>query len=416
MANVKHNLLSAAKVKNLTTPGTHADGDGLTLRVSDTGAKSWVMRLTIDGSRRNVGLGAYPLVGLGGARKLAAEHRRTVLDGGNPVEAKKAATEDRKAKAAIPTFADVATTVIDMRRPTWSSARHAKQWVESLTNHAFPIIGRKRIDEITTADTMMVLTPIWVKAETATRVRQRMETVFDFAVVQGWRSDNPASSALTKALPRRPRVKAHHPALAYTDIPATVAAIRESNARPATRLGFELLILTAARAGEVVGATWSEINLDTRTWELPGERMKARRPHRVPLSDRAVAILEEARERFGDDGLLFPSNRKQGPLSNESFRMLTNRLGIEAVPHGFRSSFRDWLGECTSASWAIAEACLAHASAERASLGYARSDHFEQRRELMENWGAFCAGAISMLTLGDGLPNGGGARLENRNV
>ena len=390
MANVKHNLLSAAKVKNLTAPGTYTDGDGLTLRIADTGARSWVMRLTVDGKRRNVGLGGYPSVGLGEARRLASEHRRAVLDGKNPVEDKKAATEQRKARAAIPTFADVATTVIDMRRPTWSSERHAKQWVESLTNHAFPIIGRKRVDEITTADTMMVLTPIWVaKAETATRVRQRMETVFDFAIVEGWRADNPASSALTKALPRRPRVKAHHPALAYNDVPAAVAAIRESNARPATKLAFEFLILTAARAGEVVGATWCEIDLEARTWVIPATRMKAKREHRVAISDRAVAILEEARERFGDDDLLFPSNRKQGALSNEAFRVLLGRLEIPAVPHGFRSSFRDWLAECTGASWAVAESALAHASSERASIGYHRTDYLEQRRELMEAWADF---------------------------
>ena len=240
MANVKHNLLNAAKVKNLTDPGTYTDGDGLTLRVSDTGAKSWVMRLTVDGKRRNVGLGAYPLVGLAEARRLAAEHRRTVLDGGDPVEDKKAARDAADALAAIPTFAKVAATVIEMRRPTWSSERHAKQWTESLANHAYPLIGGKRIDEITTADTLAVLMPIWTdKAETATRVRQRMESVFDFAIAKRWRADNPANGALQKALPRRPRVKAHHPALAFTDVPAAVAAIRESNARPATRLGFE---------------------------------------------------------------------------------------------------------------------------------------------------------------------------------
>ena len=221
-----------------------------------------------------------------------------------------------------------------------------------------------------------------------------METVFDFAVVQGWRSDNPASSALTKALPRRPRVKAHHPALAYTDIPAAVAAIRESNARPATRLGFELLILTAARAGEVVGATWSEIRSGHPNMGVC--LVNANEGEAVLTESRCLTERWRSWRKHGNasatTGLLFPSNRKQGPLSNESFRMLTNRLGIKGVPHGFRSSFRDWLGECTSASWAIAEACLAHASAERASLGYARSDHFEQRRELMENWGAFCAG------------------------
>ena len=390
MANVRHNLLSAAKVKAIAEPGVFTDGEGLTLRVSKTGSKQWVQRITIDGKQRNIGLGGYPNIGLAEARNLTQENIRAVREGRDPVEDKKSALEDRKALAAIPTFRDVAATVIELRRPTWSSDRHAKQWTESLTNHAFPNIGGKQVHEVTTADVMAVLTPIWTqKAETATRVRQRMETVFDFAIAQRWRTDNPASGAIAKALPRRSRLKQHHLALPYADVPAAVAAIRESNARPATRLGFEFLILTAARAGEVAGATWGEIDLDARVWEIPAVRMKARRAHRVPLSDQAVAVLEEARERFGGEGLLFPSNRKQGPLSNEAFRVLLSRLEIPAVPHGFRSSFRDWLAECTSASWAVAESALAHSSSDRASLGYHRTDYLDQRKPLMERWAAY---------------------------
>ena len=253
--------------------------------------------------------------------------------------------------------------VIELRRPTWSSERHSKQWTESLTLHAFPIIGDKSIDSISTGDVLDILEPIWtVKAETATRLKQRIKVVMDYAVAREWRPENPSNGALDAALTRRPRIKAHHPALPYVDVPAAVAAVRESNARPATRLGFEFLILTGARAGEVVGATWGEIDLEARTWTIPAARMKAKKEHRVPLSDRAVAILEAARDCFGSDGLLFPSNRKHGSLSNESFRMLTNRLGIDAVPHGFRSSFRDWMAECTGASWAVAESALAHSS------------------------------------------------------
>ena len=345
--NTKHNVLSAAQVKHLTEPGTFTDGGGLTLRVANTGGKSWVMRVTTNGVRHNVGLGGYPVVGLAEARELAEVTRRQVRNG-DAVEKPSRATKPKV--ATIPTFQKVAETVIKRRLPTWTSERHAKQWVESLTNHAFPFIGDKRIDSITTGDVLDILEPIWtVKAETATRLKQRIKVVFDYAVAREWRVDNPANGALDAALTRRPRVKAHHPALAYSDVPAAVAAIRNSNARPATRLGFEFLILTAARAGEVVGATWSEIDLEAKTWTIPASRMKARRDYRVPLSGRAIAILEDARNRFGDDGLLFPSNRKQGPLSNESFRMLTNRLGIDAVPHGFRSSFRDFLAERTGA-------------------------------------------------------------------
>ena len=394
MANVKHHLLTAAKVKNLTKLGTYADGDGLTLRVADTGGKSWVMRVTVDGQRRNVGLGGYPVVGLAEARELAESKRRAIREGRDPIEDRRAALLAAATLAAIPTFREVTETVIERRRPTWSSDRHAKQWTESLTLHAFPVVGHKRIDAISTGDVLDILEPIWtVKAETATRLKQRIKVVMDYAVAREWRADNPANGALDAVLTRRPRMKAHHPALPYADVPAAVAAIRDSNARPATRLGFEFLILTAARAGEVVGATWQEIDLEARTWTIPAARMKARKEHRVPLSDRAVAILEAARDHFGGDGLIFPSNRKMGALSSEAFRVLLSRLEIPAVPHGFRSSFRDWMAECTGASWAIAESALAHHSGERASLGYHRTDYLAQRIPIMQEWADFVVGS-----------------------
>ena len=392
MPAVKSRALSAAMVKNVTQPGTYTDGGGLTLRVAPTGGKRWVLRVTIDGKQRNIGLGGYPKVSLAEARQAAQDTQQAIRNGTDPVAEREASKAAARAKAAIPTFQEVAEQVIALRAPTWSSARHARQWTESLTLHAFPVIGSKRIDTITTGDVLDTLEPLWLaKPETGSRLKQRVKVVFDYAVARGWRADNPSNGALDAALTRRPRLQAHHPALPYAEVPAAVSAIRESSARPTTRLAFEYLILTAGRAGEAVGATWAEINWNDSVWEIPAERMKARRPHRVPLSDRVVAILEEARGRFGGEGLLFPSNRKQGALSNEAFRVLLNRLGIDAVPHGFRSSFRDWLGERTSASWAVAESCLAHASAERASLGYARSDHFEQRRPIMQDWADFCA-------------------------
>ena len=387
MPAVKSRALSAAMVKNLTQPGTYTDGEGLTLRVAPTGGKRWVLRATIDGRQRNIGLGGYPSVSLAEARQATQATLQEIRDGRDPIADRGAAKASSRARAAIPTFREVAEQVIALRAPTWSSARHARQWTESLTLHAFPVIGAKRVDTVSTGDLLDLIEPLWTaKAETGTRLKQRIKVILDYAVAREWRPDNPANGTLDSALTPRPRLKAHHPALPYGEVPAAVAAIRESNARPATRLGFEFLILTAARAGEVVGADWGEIDLDSRTWTVPASRMKARREHRVPLSDRAVELLEEARKRFGGDGLLFPSNRRQGALSNESFRMTLNRLGIDAVPHGFRSSFRDWLGECTSASWAVAEACLAHAASERASLGYHRTDYLEQRRPIMQQW------------------------------
>ena len=392
MANVKHQQLSAAKVKAITAPGVYADGEGLILRVSDTGAKSWVLRVTVDGKRRNLGLGGYPSVGLAEARRVAQDHNRAVREGRDPIQEKKAATAQALAKDSIPTFRDAALAVIELRRPTWSNDRHAKQWTESLTNHVFPVLGRKKVAEITSSEVLAVLTPIWTaKPETATRVKQRLGVVFDWSIAAGYRIDNPAT-AIAKALPRRPRQKAHHPALPFADVPATLFAVKESTADKVTKLAFEFLVLTAARTGEVRGATWDEIDLGGRTWTIPAARMKARREHRVPLADQAVAVLEQARALDIGNGLIFPAKRGKGLLSNMVFEMLLRRIESPCVPHGFRSSFRDWMGECTAASWAMAESALAHSSGERASLGYHRTDYLEQRRPIMEFWAAFLDG------------------------
>ena len=390
MANVKHNALTAAKVKMLAVAGTYTDGGGLTLRVSDTGAKKWVLRLTIDGKARNIGLGGYPAVRLKEARELADSNRQAIRRGRNPIEEKQQAREYSRREASIPTFQQAAQTVMELRRPTWSSDRHAKQWTESLTNHAFPLIGRKTVNAVTTADVTAVLTPIWTdKAETATRVRQRMEKVFDFAIVQGWRSDNPANGTVTAALPRRPRLKAHHPALAYEEAPAALGAVRESTADTTTRLAFQYMVLTAARAVEVREADWSEIDIEARMWSVPAARMKARREHRVPLSDRAVAVLLEAKAITGGEGLIFPAKRSGKAQTNMAFAMLLRRLGIDAVPHGFRSSFRDWTIAETSTPWAVGEAALAHNLGNSVEAAYARHDLFERRRGLMQEWADF---------------------------
>ena len=389
------NALTAVQVKNLSAAGVYSDGNGLTLRVGPDGAKSWFQRLRLAGKQQSITLGRYPAMSLADARRKAADNLTAVELGEDPVAQCRAARKQKPAPASVPahhpTFREIAETVIELRRPTWSSPRHAKQWTESLTKHAFPVIGNKAVDTITTADTLAVLTPIWIdKAETATRVRQRMETVFDFAIVQGYRADNPANGALTKALPRRPRVKRHHPALPYSEVPSAIKSVRESGAGAITKLALEFLVLTASRSGEVRGAAWSEIDLETTTWTIPAARMKARREHRVPLSDRAVDVLLEALA-LTDDALIFPAKRNGGQLSNMVFEMLLRRLEIPCVPHGFRSSFRDFLAERTSASWAVAESCLAHVSGERASLGYHRTDYFAERRPIMQQWADYLA-------------------------
>ena len=386
--------LTALAARALSKPGRHGDGDGLYLNVAPSGSKSWVQRIVIDGRRRDIGLGPYPAVSLATARAIAHDNRTAVAQGRDPVaekrEARKAA---RRPAPSIPTFAEAAARVIELRRPTWSNAKHSAQWESTLVTYAHPVIGHKAVDSITPADAMDVLSPIWTsKPETASRVRQRMETVMDWAVTHGYRLDNPAGRSLLKVLPSVKRLKEHRQALPYAQVPDAVVRVRESSAEVPTKLTFEFLVLTAGRSGEVRAAEWGEIDWETATWEIPAARMKARRPHRVPLSGRAIEILREA-SRFGDgQGLVFPASRSGRAASSMTFTALLRRLGIPAVPHGFRSSFRDWVIEQTSTPWTVAEAALAHNVGNSTEAAYMRSDLFDQRRALMDAWAKYVAG------------------------
>ena len=277
--------LTALAARALSRPGRHSDG--LYLHVTPAGSKSWVQRIVIDGRCRDVGLGPYPAVSLARARCIAHDNRTAVAEGRDPV------AEKRQAREA-------AARVIGLRRPTWSNPKHAAQWQSTLQTCAFPLIGHKAVDAITAADVMEALTPIWTsKAETASRVRQRMETVMDWAVAQGYRLDNPAGRSLLKVLPKTQRLKEHHRALPYAQVPGAVRQVRESTAGRPTKLAFEFLVLTACRSGEVRAAGWTEVDWEPATWEIPASRMKARHTHRVPLSGRAIEILREA-SRLGD--------------------------------------------------------------------------------------------------------------------
>ena len=389
MPKVKEQALTAAKVKTIKEPGAYADGNGLTLKVDASGNRRWYQRIRVNGMRRNVGLGTYPVIGLKEARKAALANLLEVQQGRNPIDQKRRAREDAQ-RPVVPTFQQAAAKVIDMRRPAWSSNRHAKQWVESLTLHAYPVIGRKLVDEITTADVMALLTPIWTaKPETARRVRQRIETILDYSIAEGWRLDNPAGKAVARGLPKVRQLQQHHPALPYTEVPAAIQQVRESTADTVTKLAFEFMVLTAARAGEVRGAEWSEIDLETATWTVPAARMKARREHRVPLSNGALAILKEAKGLSDGKGLIFPNKQSGKPISNMGLTRMLERLEISAVSHGFRSSFKDWTMEETSTSWAVAESALAHNLGNSTEVAYARSDLFVKRRFLMEQWDSF---------------------------
>ena len=385
----KRDALSATFIRTVKEVGTYSDGNGLNLRVEESGSKHWIQRVTIYGKRRNLGLGSYPSVSLADARKAAWTNATMISEGRDPI------AEKREEKAAqkrppTPTFAKASETVIDMRRPTWSNAKHAAQWSSTLTTHAFPKIGSMLVTDISPADVLAVLTPIWTTVpETASRVRQRLETVFDWAVAQGFRTDNPASRSITKVLPKVQRTKQHHPALHYGDVPAALEKVRRSTADTVTKSAFEFLVLTAARSGEVRLATWDEINWRERKWTVPAERMKARREHQVPLSSRSIEVLREA-EKLADGSceLVFPGLRGK-PLSDMVFTALLRRLEIPAVAHGFRSSFKDWSIECAGIRWETGEAALSHNLGNSTEEAYARTKLFEQRRNLMEQWGDF---------------------------
>ena len=388
MPRLKHRALTEAGIsKSGLAVGTHTDGGGLTLRVSESGAKRWVLRSTIDGKARNIGLGSYPTVSLAVARKKAADHQASIRDGRDPVAEKRAKAELER--AVSPTFSEVAQTCWATHRPTWRSQKHGQQWLGTLETYAYPVVGHKPVDAVTIADVMTILQPIWTsKHTTASRVRQRMEIVFSYARARGYRSgDNPAGRELIAVLPKQgAQVKEHRRALPYADVPAAVEKVRRSSCFPTTIWAIEFMILTAARSGEVRLATWDEVDWEGKAWTIPAHRMKAGKEHRVPLSDQAIKLLRRAWIWAGgyDATWMFPSQRGK-VLSDSGLSLVFRRLEIPAVPHGFRSSFRDWAVE-TGKDWTLAETALAHRLGTSVEVAYARTTLFEQRRTLMQQW------------------------------
>ena len=366
----------------------HADGNGLYLSITHTGTRHWVQRLWIRGKRKTFGLGTYPLVSLADARNLAREHRQIARAGGDPLER-------RRRQDEIPDFKTAAEAVIERRAESWKLGGKSLQlWRASLAAYAYPVLGEKKVNEITSADVLHVIEPIWnKKRETATRVRQRISTIMKWCIVQGFRMDNPADHILA-GLTSDKRVVQHHKALPYSEAPAALRRIQRTGAWTATKLAFEFLVLTACRSGEVRGATWDEIDLDKRIWTIPSTRMKANKAHRIPLSGRCMQILEEAQEipsmleNLAGNPLVFPSVRGR-PLSDNTLSKLCRENGVEAVPHGWRSTFRDWASETTNSPYAVMEAALAHTVKSATVRAYARSDLFDKRRVLLERWAAF---------------------------
>ena len=377
-------ILTAATVKAASKPGLHGDGNTLFLCVAQGGSKSWIQRITIDGKRRDLGLGGWPVISLASARRRAAENRTVVAEGRDPLAEKR--------RASVPTFATAARKTCEALKPRWRNRKHAANWMQTLERHAFPVLGTISVDRISRAEVLAVLTPIWgTRQETARRVRQRIRATLRWAQAHGYVEQNVADERIDGALPKMPAVKSHFRALPYQDVPAALKTVEATGASIAAKLCFRFLVLTAARSGEARGATWSEINFEAKEWRIPAWRMKAGAEHRVPLSDPALAVLDRARELDDGSGLVFPSSLRRGrELSDMTLTTLLRTTGLagRATVHGFRSSFRDWAGECTDAPHAVMELSLAHQVGSSVEQAYARSGLLAKRRRLMDQWGA----------------------------
>ncbi|WP_066717330.1 MULTISPECIES: site-specific integrase [Hyphomicrobiales] len=401
------NRLSARFASTTKEAGRHADGGGLYLIVKPSGARAWAFIFKREGKWREMGVGAAEAVSLARARELAAEARALIAAGLDPIE------ERRKAavpKAAIPTFREAAIDHIEGIAPKLKNAKHVQQWkttlgvepvaakmiridakVQARHEAALNKLLAMKVSEIETADVLAVLSPIWhVKPETASRLRGRIEAVLSATAALGHRSEvNPARwrGHMERLLTKPPKmVRGHHAAMAYEAVPAFIAKLAEARSVSAHALHFA--ILTAARSGEVLGARWSEIDMEAAVWTVPAARMKAKRVHRVPLAEPALAILRKMAEvRDGD--FVFPGQRPGSGLSVMALEMALRRLGETVTVHGFRSTFRDWLGEETTYPAELAEAALAHVIADKAVAAYRRGDALERRREMMVAWASF---------------------------
>ena len=379
--------LSAAFIRS-APPGRHADGNGLYLFVQPSGTRSWIQRLLIRGRRRELGLGSVALVPLAEAREKALANRKLARRGGDPL------AEKRRAEG-IPTFAEAAMRVLEQKRGGWRTPRHSREWLSSLSRFAFPRIGKVPVSEITSADVLEILTPLWHrKAATAKRVRQRLRAVLEWAVAMEYRPDNPCDR-IGPVLGPQQDVTEHMQAVPHREAAAVIRKVRESTALPAAKLALEFLVLTAARWSEVRWAEWAEIDRSGRVWTIPARRMKTNRRHRVPLCGRALEILEEARTLGDGDGPLVFTHGGGKPLHDSAVRRLLRQLGFAAVPHGFRSTFRDWAGEETDHPREVIEAALAHVVRNRVEAAYARSDLFERRRILMDDWARYLAQGLA---------------------
>ena len=379
--------LTATGVKaSLAKPGRYSDGDGLLLVVGAGGNGSWIVRVQKDGRRRDIGVGAANKVTLSLARQRAADVRSQVEAGLDPVA-------QRRKAAGIPTFREAASQVHTEHNKTWRNGKHQAQWLRTLEVYAFPTLGDRQVSDIDGPAVREVLAEIWTeKPETARRVRQRIGAVLDWAYSKGHRDSEAPMRSLTKGLARQPKKDGHHAAMAFIDVPAFLTRLRGRESFG--RLALEAAILTAARSGEIRGATWSEVDLEKGLWTLPASRMKAGREHVVPLSPAAKRVFQRAHDlRTEGSQFVFPGLKRDKPMSDMTLMKVLRDMGEAVTAHGFRSSFRDWVSEDTQFSGDLAEAALAHAIPNKVEAAYRRGNLLEKRRGLMDAWGSYCGGS-----------------------
>lgn len=411
-------ILGALAVKNLKTPGLHAVGEvpGLALQVLPTGARTWILRITIGGKRRDMGLGGFPEVSLADARAMARQARLRVREGFDPIEERKALRSSLRAAASkVMTFKAAAEAYIASMGEEWKNDKHRAQWGSTLKTYAYPKIGELSVADIELPHVLSVLEPIWSeKPETASRLRGRIEAVLNWSTTRGLRTGlNPARwrGHLDNQLAKPGKLKAakhrergndgHHAAMAIDDAGDFLTKLRAAEGMGARALEF--VILTAARSGEVRGATWTEIDLEGGVWTIPAGRMKAGKEHRVALSKAAVALLKGLPRMAGTD-LVFWAPRG-GQLSDMTLSAVMRRMKAGATPHGFRSTFRDWVAERTTYPGDMAEMALAHTIGDKVEAAYRRGDMFERRRRMMEDWSKFLS---SPAKRGEVVPIGAG--------
>lgn len=391
----KMGKLSSIYIQKTNESGRHGDGDGLYLQISDKGHKSWIFRFMINKRSREMGLGSLDLVTLAEARIKTAECRKLLLIGTDPIEAGRAARQAQAfSEAKMMTFDECAAAYIESHKPGWKNAKHADQWTNTLATYAKPTIGHLSIQDISTGLIMKVLEPIWYKkTETASRVRNRIELVISWATVRGYRTgENPARwrGHLDNLLPKRSSVQQvkHFSALPMNEVGAFIEKLHSFDG--IVSLALEFQILTASRTNEVMGACWSEINIDEAQWKIPASRMKAKREHRVPLSARVLEILNSL-TKSDKSGLIFPGRSNRQLSSNAFLALIKKRLNVKVTAHGFRSTFSDWASERTLHSREVVEMSLAHSIKDATEAAYRRGDLLLKRKSLLNDWARFCA-------------------------